>query len=112
TDLNRLSPAEGAELLRNLGGRRNVELAAALDDWAYVRWQARGHQRSQTERLFQVTSLLDPDPLRNRVRAAIPIQDYQALTSLADEIDPATQPSQTVNLISVWLLHFRWGAEG
>lgn len=109
TDLNRLSPAEGAELLRNLGGRLNVELAAALDDWAYVRWHAHKFQLSQAERLFQITMLLDPDQLRNQVRAAIQHQDYQALKRLADEINPASQPSQTANLISVWLLHFGWG---
>jgi serine/threonine-protein kinase len=102
SDIFRISPEEGADLLRTLGGSRTMELAAALDDWAYVRSFA----PDGTERLahlLNVTRRLDPDPLRNRVRDAITAGDRQRLKAIGDDLDPAGQPIQTVNLIAVFI---------
>jgi serine/threonine-protein kinase len=108
TDLFRLSPEQGASLLRSLGSDLNVELAAALDDWAYVRYvRVRGMQNST--HLFQLTRLLDPDPLRNRIREAAAASDGKALRALAEEVNPAIQPVQTINLVAVYLYWFRKG---
>jgi len=43
-------------------------------------------------RLFQVTRLLDPDPVRNRIRDTVAAGEPAALGRLAEEIDPAAQP--------------------
>jgi tetratricopeptide (TPR) repeat protein len=114
TDLSKLAPERAAAMLRELGGEVTVELAAALDDWAYVGWlrstslltasaepllgAARGG-----EWLFPITILLDPDPLRSRIRDAAKRRDGAALTAIANEIDPAAQSAETINLLSVYL---------
>jgi Flp pilus assembly protein TadD len=85
-----------------------VELAAALDDWEYVKavliWFRQGITVTNH---FRVTRLLDPDPLRNRIRDAVAAKDRAALKAIADEIDPAAHPVQTVNLVSVYLYAFQ-----
>jgi tetratricopeptide (TPR) repeat protein len=114
TDLSRLAPERGAALLRELGGEITVELAAALDDWAYVGWflsrpsltasgapDRRGPHGG--EWLFPITNLLDPEPLRSRIRDAAKRRDGAALTAIAGEIDPAAQSAETINLLSVYL---------
>jgi tetratricopeptide (TPR) repeat protein len=114
TDLFQLTPEQGADLLRKLGGEIKMELAAALDDWAYVRRTAnylrgRGTVRwidvgkDEQGALFRLTKRLDPDPMRNRIRDAAMVGDYAALAALAEEIDPAVHPAQTVNLLGVYL---------
>jgi tetratricopeptide (TPR) repeat protein len=45
--------------------------------------------------------------VRNRIRAAAAARDHPALRALADEIDPAAHPVQTVNLVAV---HLYWAA--
>ncbi len=117
-DLPRLSPQEAADLLRKLGGDSTVEIAAALDDWAYVSRMARGwllllplvkpptvDASLQGESLYAITRLLDPDPVRNRIRDAAASRDGLALAALAREVDPSAHPSQTVNLLAVNLYH-------
>ncbi|OWK38406.1 serine/threonine protein kinase [Fimbriiglobus ruber] len=103
TDLFALSPEAGADLLRSLGSNRTVELAAALDDWAYVQRFAIDAKPGRDAHLFRVTRALDPDPVRNRIRDAVTAADPAALLAIADEIDPARQPVQTVNLVPVYL---------
>lgn len=102
TDLFASPPETGADLLRNLGGDVRVELAAAIDDWGYIR-SFLTKKFDDTARLYQVTRLLDPDPLRNRIRDAVAAKDHPALKAIAAEIDPAVQPVQTVNLVAVYL---------
>jgi tetratricopeptide (TPR) repeat protein len=112
TDLFSLSPEDGAELLRRLGSEVRVDLAAAIDDWAYVRFIMAGYRLDGLARLFQMTRLLDPDPVRNRIRDIVAARDAAALNRLAEEIDPAVQPIQTVNLVAVYLYSFRPLDEG
>jgi serine/threonine-protein kinase len=107
TDLLELAPEEGARLLQDLGRDIRVELATAIDDWGYVRFFLRGRRLDDTARHFRVTRLLDPDPMRNRVRDLVAARDYAGLKRLAEDIDPAIQPSQTVNLIAVYQYWFR-----
>ncbi|OWK35315.1 serine/threonine-protein kinase [Fimbriiglobus ruber] len=78
TDLFALSPEVGADLLRSLGGERTVELAAALDDWAYVQRFAIDAKPGRDAHLFRVTRALDPDPVRNRIRDAVTAADPAA----------------------------------
>src|SRR5687767_14532554 len=106
-----MAPEAAAGLLRALGGDARVELAAALDDWAYVRsgarylsrpgdlddlyrgtaagWSSRISPRRPpgdlddlyrgTAPLLRVTRLLDPDPVRNRLRDAVAAADRPAV---------------------------------
>ena len=102
-DLFALSPEQGADLLRGLGGDVRVDLAAAIDDWGYLRFYLSRQKLDDPARLFRVTKLLDPDPVRNRVRDIVAAGDGAALGRLAGELDPAAQPVQTVNLVAVYL---------
>ena len=106
TDLFAMPPEQGAELLQNLGGDVRVDLAAAIDDWGYVRYYLSRMKLDDAARLFQVTRLLDPDPMRNRIRAIVAAGDRAALGRLAEELDPAVQPIQTLNLVAVYLYWF------
>ena len=101
TDLSRLAPEQGEALLGELAGEVKVEIAAALDDWAYVGWG--GGFGTPNVWLFSITRLLDPDPTRDRIRDAVRGRDAPALVKLAEGLDPAVHPAQTVNLLSVYL---------
>src|SRR5262249_13764353 len=75
---DRLDPGGAAEPLRSRP--INVLLAAALDDWAYVRrllglpgWRW----------LLAVARAADPDPWRDRLRDALETDDPRALQELA-----------------------------
>jgi serine/threonine-protein kinase len=114
TDLSALAPERGAALLRELGGEVTVELAAALDDWAYVGWvltkaspkgsgSPLGSGATGGEWLFPITILLDPDPIRSRIRDAAKRRDGTALAAIAGEMEPAAQSAETINLLSVYL---------
>ena len=72
-----------------------------LDDWAYVRGFGPDGENSLA-RLLRVTRRLDPDPMRNRIRMRSP-RDREALKKIGDDLDPASQPVQTVNLIAVFI---------
>src|SRR5207249_2981640 len=97
-NLYTLSPEQGALALRELGAGVHVGVAEALDNWGYVQTVMR---MPNPNHLHNVSCLLDPDPVRNRIRTAIVNRDGQALRQLAAEIDPAAQPVQTVNLVAV-----------
>lgn len=107
-DIEAIAPDAAATLLRSLGGASAVELAAALDDWAYVRALAKVQGAKS---LFDVTRRLDPDELRTRIRDAVDAQDVPGLTAVGRQVDPAVQPVQTVNLCSVWIWWLTPGAE-
>jgi tetratricopeptide (TPR) repeat protein len=112
-----LDPNAAANLLGALAGDARVDLAAALDDWAYVGSTARllatfsqlGGKPPQDDRhqtvgpLFAVTRLLDPDPFRKQLREAITNNDGPALKRLVEEIDPAAHPAQTIHLATLFL---------
>jgi tetratricopeptide (TPR) repeat protein len=96
-----LSPPEAAAKLQDLGDEAyRKDLAGALDHWAYLRAMT----RRTPNQLFLLTQLLDPDPLRNRLRDALMKNDRVALKVLTAEIDPALHPVQTINLLGVYLL--------
>jgi serine/threonine protein kinase/tetratricopeptide (TPR) repeat protein len=89
-DPDRLDPQQTAQ---RFGGRSiRLQLAAALDHWASVRW----HLKDRDLRpLLATARLIDPDPWRNRLRAIIEAGDRKGLVALADstslgEWSPAT----------------------
>jgi serine/threonine protein kinase/Flp pilus assembly protein TadD len=89
-DLEHLDPREAGERLRSLSIR--VQLGAALDDWAILRFnlKIRGWMK-----LVAVARAADPDPLRNRLRDAMEGKQPRDLKKLiasyrADQVKPAT----------------------
>ncbi len=78
-DPDRLDPQQTAQ---RFGGRSiRLQLAAALDHWASVRW----HLKDRDLRpLLATARLIDPDPSRNRLRAIIEAGDRKGLAALAD----------------------------
>ncbi len=62
-----------------------VELAAALDDWIYLRRVALRQDRFQWNRLRNLANHLDPDRRRARLRAAAHGSDLVKLRALAEE---------------------------
>ncbi|MFO0868076.1 MAG: tetratricopeptide repeat protein [Pirellulales bacterium] len=112
TDLFQLSPVEGADLLASMGAEVRVQLAAALDDWVYVQFMKNGIRMGPFVHLFEVTRRLDPDPLRNRIRELAAAADGQGLKTLVGGIDPAEQPTQTVNLVAVYVFFLNENSGG
>jgi tetratricopeptide (TPR) repeat protein len=89
-------PAETAALLRGRPTAVRATLIAALDHWLDL---ARREKSSEADWLEQVLSAADPDPWRQRLRAARRRGDRNALEQLAREVDLTAQPSQTVFLL-------------
>jgi serine/threonine-protein kinase len=79
-------------------------LGVALDDWAYMRRQTKGNVRPLTE----IAQLIDPDPLRNRIRAAEEkdtepgLEELQALARAPESLD---MPAPTAHLLALALFY-------
>jgi serine/threonine-protein kinase len=100
-DADALSPGQTRDWLAKLGDGARVELAACLDDWAHARRLT--NKPDGAKRLTEVARLLDPDPLRNKVRVAIDAADLKALQELAARPEAQAAPPPTVNLLAVYL---------
>ncbi len=59
-----------------------LELASALDNWAFVRWFVRPEGDEIAKKLVAAARLADPDELRNRIRDAQETRDAKALSDL------------------------------
>jgi serine/threonine protein kinase/Flp pilus assembly protein TadD len=96
-DVERLDPDEAARRIRE----RTIalELAAALDDWALTGW---AKNKGINARLLAIARAADPDPWRNRVRAALERDDRQALKDLAASADVDRLPPPTLTLL--WMV--------
>jgi tetratricopeptide (TPR) repeat protein len=75
-DLLAQKPEKAAEVIR--ARAIHLALAVALDDWAFLT-----RDREKRERLSEVARRADPDPWRNRLRAALSEKDVKALHKLA-----------------------------
>jgi tetratricopeptide (TPR) repeat protein len=80
-DAELLEPAEAANRVRATTIR--IELAAALDDWAFVRGLARKQGNGSRKKLVAVARLADPDEFRNQVRDAQESMDATRVKELA-----------------------------
>jgi serine/threonine protein kinase/tetratricopeptide (TPR) repeat protein len=99
-----LPAAELADALRALGESVQIELAAALDVWGYVRMASR-LPLAQRRFLHDASRLIDPDPKRNRLRDALIANNRKEILAIAAALDPMTEPVQFVNLIAAWSLY-------
>ncbi len=80
-----------------------VVLAVALDDWARARRQVPQQDAGGWKRLAAVARGIDPEPLRDRVRAAWgqPVANVpDDLLRLADSIDVRAQHTATLDLLT------------
>jgi serine/threonine-protein kinase len=97
-DVEKLEPAEAANRIR--ARAVHVELATALDDWAMLRRTLNRKQDEGWKRLFAVARAADPDPWRDRLRAALAGGDRQALKKLAASADVAALPPVTLVVLA------------
>jgi serine/threonine protein kinase/Flp pilus assembly protein TadD len=90
-----LDPREAAERVRSRPIR--LQLAAALDDWAYAR---RKSGLPGWDRLLAVSRAADPDPWRDRLRDALRGNDPKALQELAASVRGHHVPVVTALLLA------------
>jgi tetratricopeptide (TPR) repeat protein len=102
-DVDALSVAEAGERIR--GRTAPVELAAALDEWYFVRRYkpAPGEDYGRSpavaarwKHLLRVARAADPDGWRTRLREALEQEDWGAMADLASQEEAAHQFSPTV----------------
>ena len=65
-DVAAAAPAEAGARIRARPAAVRVALAAALDDWAALRW-GRLQDQAGARRFIEIARLADPDPWRNRL---------------------------------------------
>jgi serine/threonine-protein kinase len=108
-DVDALDIAVAAERIQGRAIRR--ELTGVLDAWSYVRQRLKQGGKDGA-RLLEIARQADPDPWRNRLRAAWERQDRQALVELADSEEMLAQPVPTVDLLGDALMKVRAWKEG
>jgi serine/threonine protein kinase/tetratricopeptide (TPR) repeat protein len=92
-----MKPREAAELLQSRKPAVRATLLAALDDWLIL---ARHEKGPEADWLEQVLSLAEDAAWRRRLRAARQRNDLPALEQLAKEIDPASQPPESLYILT------------
>ena len=122
-DLGKMSDEAILVRLRSRSDSMRTEAAAIFDAWAF---ESRHRQRPAElwSRLVHLARLVDPNPVRDRLRTIlgrqqasealtpilapltglIPDSDHNRLLKLADDIDPAQTPILTIRLIAIGLL--------
>ncbi len=95
-------PAAGAWIAHHSSP---VELAAYLDDWAYVRrTSVAKHEQASWRRLIEAARAADPDPWRDALRTQVASQNVEALRRLADDgAALGLQPTVSLVLLALQL---------
>ena len=93
-DVTVLSAEEAAGRIRARAIR--VELAAALDDWAFVCRLTREKEDATWKERLALARAADPDELRNRLREAREHTDVEALKKMAAPAVAAELPAATL----------------
>src|SRR5262249_39844397 len=78
-----------------------IEVAAALDDWAYERW-SRKQPQATWQSLVELAQQLDRDKVRLQLRQALAARDLATLQKLAKS-DLSKWPVASVSLLGVAL---------
>jgi tetratricopeptide (TPR) repeat protein/serine/threonine protein kinase len=94
-DVTGQEPAAAAALLGSRVIR--VELAAALDDWAFVRWAL---AMPDGEKFLALARAIDPDPLRNQLREAMEQGRIDAVDKLTTSEQITDAPAPTLVLLA------------
>jgi serine/threonine protein kinase/Flp pilus assembly protein TadD len=95
-----MTPQEAATRLRSRPPVVRATLMAALDHWLILALHEKG---PEADWLGQVLSAADPDVWRRRLRAARLRNDRPELEKLAAEVDPATQPPESLFILDMGL---------
>jgi serine/threonine protein kinase len=94
-DVDNMDPAEAGRWIQSRSIR--LQLAAALDDWAFMR---RNLGDKGWRQLLAVARVADPDPWRDRLRDAMEGNDPRVLAELAKAATGAELPPTTAVLLS------------
>jgi serine/threonine-protein kinase len=103
-EVDALDPAHAGALLAQRPVA--VDLASALDQWAFNRRRIRPEIGAGAGHLVAVAQLADPDPWRNRLREALDTATHErnadaaALERLAASADPDTLPGESVSRLA------------
>ena len=102
-DFETLDPKEAGKRLAARSAP--VELAAFVDDWAYVRSTIPPEkEKGLWRRLNEAARVADPDPWRDALRAQVRGTDKASLSRLADNPDALErQPATSLLLLARWL---------
>jgi serine/threonine-protein kinase len=76
-----------------------ARIVGALDDWLSVLWMWVPRDPGTAQWVEAVVKAADPDPWRQRLRLVLRTKDQRELQELADEVDVAEQPLQTLMLL-------------
>jgi tetratricopeptide (TPR) repeat protein len=95
-DVTALDPVQAGQRLRQKSIR--VQLAAALDDWAFLPSEKK--DKPSRRELLVIAGAADPDLLRNEVRSALHRGDAQALKQLAASDRLTYLPPSTLVLVA------------
>jgi tetratricopeptide (TPR) repeat protein len=93
-DVDGPDPDEAARAVRASPIAR--QLIAALDDWAFIRWDR--SEKAGWQRRLALARRADPHPWRNRLRDAMERMDYRALEQAIQAASPEDWQSATVLL--------------
>ncbi len=80
-----------------------LDVAAALDEWAWLRRTKRRLSDTEWKPLIAVARALDPDPWRNGLRRASVSEDMDGLRHLASEAARQGLPLRTLDMLGVAL---------
>jgi serine/threonine-protein kinase len=94
-DLDEHNRSDGSDALIDRG--IPVELAAALDEWAFVR--SRAKDKAGADHLLNIARDSDTDATRTRLRDALRASDVVTLKALATNEDLAKLPATTLLLL-------------
>jgi serine/threonine protein kinase/Flp pilus assembly protein TadD len=95
-DVDRTDARQVGERIRECSSQMQMQLAVALDDWAY--WREKGSKGRR--HLLAISRVVAPDPWRNRLRDALEGQDPKALEELAASARADELPLGTILLLA------------
>jgi tetratricopeptide (TPR) repeat protein/serine/threonine protein kinase len=102
-DVDALGPEAAAVRIRARPAGLAMAMAAALDDWANQRRQARPQDSEGWRRLIAAARAADPDKIRDRLREVWSQPDTKArrgpMLELAKQADPQTWPPASLTLL-------------
>lgn len=105
-DVDALEPAEAGERLK--ASKIAVQLANALDQWAFIRKREGPRFRPEASRLVAIAKIADPDDWRNKLRDTLEHKtgnknELGILEELAANADPKTLPEASVTRLAMAL---------
>jgi serine/threonine protein kinase/Flp pilus assembly protein TadD len=100
-DIAKLSQREAVERISASAIR--LELAVALDNWAWVRWIAGKKANLDWKELLTIARLADPDPLRQQLRQAFENKDVETFVKVAATEKTYTLPTTSATVLSKML---------